>query len=48
LPSQSSARRFVGGALVALVLSGFRSLAAIYCLNRHLGPDKHFAVNHVF
>jgi hypothetical protein len=38
LPSQSSARQFVGGAFVALVLSGFLSLAAIYLLNRYLGP----------
>ena len=38
LQSQSSARQFIGGALVALVLSGFLSLAAIYCLNRYLGP----------
>jgi hypothetical protein len=38
LPTQSSARQFVGGALVALAVSGFLSLAAIYCLNRYLGP----------
>lgn len=38
MPSRSSARQFVGGALVALVVSGFLSLAAIYCLNRYLGP----------
>jgi hypothetical protein len=38
LPSQSSARQFVGGALAALVLSGFLSLAAVYCLNRYLAP----------
>lgn len=34
LPQDSSS----GGALVALVLSGFLSLAGIYCLNRYLGP----------
>jgi hypothetical protein len=38
LPSQSSARQFVGGALVALVLSGVLSLTAINLLNRYLGP----------
>jgi|HubBroStandDraft_5_1064220.scaffolds.fasta_scaffold162629_1 hypothetical protein len=38
LASQSSARQFVGGAFVALVLSSFLSLAAIYLLNRYLGP----------
>jgi hypothetical protein len=38
LPSQSIAKQFVGGALAALVLSGFLSLAAIYYLDRYLGP----------
>jgi hypothetical protein len=38
LPSQSSARQFVGGAFVALMLGGFLSVAAVYLLNRYLGP----------
>jgi hypothetical protein len=42
MPSRSSARQFVGGALVALVISGFLSLAAIYYLNRYLGPIDDF------
>lgn len=38
MPSHSSARQFVGGAFVALMLSGFLSVAAVYLLNRYLGP----------
>jgi hypothetical protein len=35
---ESNKRQFVGGALVALVLSGLLSFGAIYGLNRYLGP----------
>jgi hypothetical protein len=38
LQGQSSKRQFVGGAFVALVLSAFLSMAAIYVLNSYLGP----------
>jgi hypothetical protein len=35
---ESSKRQFVGGALVALVLSVLLSFGAIYGLNRYLDP----------
>jgi hypothetical protein len=35
---ESSKRQFVGGALVAFVLSALVSFGAIYGLNRYLGP----------
>jgi hypothetical protein len=35
---ESNKRQFVGGALVALVLSLLLSLSAVYGLNRYLGP----------
>jgi hypothetical protein len=35
---ESTKRQFVGGALMALVLSTLLSLGAVYGLNRYLGP----------